>query len=92
VVVYITTGTNGDSVLYGYAFRDHWMWYNGFLMDDGYYVSFIIWKDYNCITWITHNDMVDGQSTFDAATTDLIKSAISNFASQVDKSDVWRTG
>jgi hypothetical protein len=68
------------------------MWYNGFLMDDGYYVTFIIWKDYNCIGWITHNDNVDFQSTFDGATTKLIKNAIANFASQVDKSDIWRTG
>jgi hypothetical protein len=93
VVGYISEGSNnGDSVLYGYAFRDHWMWYNGFLMDDGHYVSFIIWKDYNCITWTTHNDNAGVQSTFDAATTDLIKTAIGNFAPQVDKSDVWRTG
>jgi hypothetical protein len=60
VVGYISEGSNnGDSVLYGYAFRDHWMWYNGFLMDDGHYVSFVIWKDYNCIGWITFNDLVD---------------------------------
>jgi hypothetical protein len=92
VVVYLTALTNGDSVLYGYAFRDHWMWYNGFLMDDQHYVSFVIWKDYNCIGWITYDNLVDGPSTFDVTTTNLIKTAISNFAPQVDKTDVWRTG
>jgi hypothetical protein len=91
VVVYITDKTNADSVLYGYGFRDHWMWYNGFLMDDGYYVTFIIWKDYNCVGWITHNDNIDGQSTFDTATTALITSAITNFAPQVDPTDIWGT-
>jgi hypothetical protein len=56
------------------------MWYNGFLMDDGYYFTFIIWKDNNCITWTTYNHLVDSPSTFDAATTDLIKTAIDNFS------------
>jgi hypothetical protein len=55
VVVYNSDGISSDSVVYGYAFRDHWMWYNGFLMDDGALVAFIIWKDYNCVTWSTIN-------------------------------------
>jgi hypothetical protein len=89
VVIYITDKTNADSVLYGYAFRNHWMWYNGFLMDDGYYVTFIIWKDYNCVGWITHNDNIDGQSTFNSTTTALIQTAITNFAPQVNQDDIW---
>ena len=36
-----------DVVLYGYAFRDHWMWYNDYRVGDKIY-SFVIWKDYNC--------------------------------------------
>jgi hypothetical protein len=92
VVIKIITGGNADSVLYGYAFRDHWMWYNGLLVDDGQCVSFIIWKDYNCVGWITYNDNLDDPSTFDGATTNLIKSAITNFAPQVDTTDIWKTG
>jgi hypothetical protein len=55
VVVVLPDSTNSDSVVYGYAFRDHWMWINGFQMDDGTFVSFIIWKDYNCNGWATIN-------------------------------------
>lgn len=64
VIVYIaeTTTPNSDSVVYGYAFREHWMWFNGFRMDDGRYCSFIIWKDYNCDKWYTLNNNM-GTST-----------------------------
>jgi hypothetical protein len=55
VVVIYEDATSSDTVVYGYAFRDHWMWYNGFVMDDGNYVSFIIWKDYNCDGWASIN-------------------------------------
>jgi len=34
-----------DGVVDGYAFRDHWLWYND---NDISHLSFIIWKDYNC--------------------------------------------
>jgi hypothetical protein len=94
VVVYITDGTNSDSVLYGYAFRDHWMWYNGFLMNDGYYVSFIIWKDYNCNGWasINHNTLTmqvyQGVNTFPTATNGLVYQFLTNFGVNREE-DPW---
>ncbi len=42
---------NHDSVVYGYAFNGRWFWFNGFRLTDGMYMSFIIWKDFNCVTW-----------------------------------------
>lgn len=47
------TGSGGgynDVILCGYAFRNHWMWYNGYtepLIAEQTF-SFVIWKDYNC--------------------------------------------
>ena len=42
-----------DVVLYGYAFRSRWMWFNGYINPqiEGKSFSFVIWKDYNCHTW-----------------------------------------
>lgn len=34
-----------DGIVYGYAFNDHWLWYNNYLNTS---ISIIIWKDYNC--------------------------------------------
>ena len=36
-------------VLYGYAFRSHWAWYNPYRDTD---CVFVVWKDYNCETWV----------------------------------------
>lgn len=52
VVVY-SFSSNVDAVLYGYAFRGHWMWFNGLPnpVNSGLFMSYIIWKDFNCIEW-----------------------------------------
>lgn len=43
----IHTTTADDTILYGYAFRNHWMWFNNYrLIADG--IDFVVWKDYNC--------------------------------------------
>jgi hypothetical protein len=43
-----------------YAFRDHWMWFNGYSYI-GRIFSFVIWKDYNCVAWITvGNSVING--------------------------------
>lgn len=56
----ITINQTGDfrNVVYGYAFNNHWLWYNKYLVVQNpqsptsyIYFSFIIWKDYNCDTW-----------------------------------------
>jgi hypothetical protein len=96
VVVYITDGTNSDSVVYGYAFRDHWMWYNGFLMNDGYYVSFIIWKDYNCIisSTIDSNSLASNlANSFDVTTQNAIYSGVAAYSVSASSNylDIWST-
>jgi hypothetical protein len=98
VVAYIADKSNSDSVVYGYAFRDHWMWYNGFLMDDGYYVSFIIWKDYNCKGWtsinfntISNMGLNAGANTFPPATHDLVYQFLSTF-DYPNYYNVWGAG
>lgn len=42
--------SKSDSVVYGYAFRDHWIWFNNYNDSS---ISYIIWKDYNCYGWQT---------------------------------------
>ena len=46
-----------DTVVYGYAFREHWLWKNNvqfpgvspaFTYPTGKNIGLIIWKDYNC--------------------------------------------
>ncbi len=46
-IVTIEQLTPSDSILYGYAFRRHWMWYNDYQVSTKS-INFIIWKDYNC--------------------------------------------
>lgn len=51
VVVKIANADSyNDVVLYGYAFKNHWMWHNGWTSSQisGQTFSFVIWKDYNC--------------------------------------------
>lgn len=56
-VVAVANNGHADAVLYGYAFRDHWLWYNGYLLSGGVYtMSFLIWKDYNCLKWMNLGD------------------------------------
>jgi hypothetical protein len=46
-VVVADTIASSEVVLYGYAFNDHWFWYNGYVSAD-YVFGFVIWKDYKC--------------------------------------------
>jgi hypothetical protein len=46
-----------DAIVVAYAFRDHWMWYNGYNYI-GRTFSFVIWKDYSCVTWNTVDNSV----------------------------------
>lgn len=49
-VVLVTEKLGFDAILYGYAFRNQWMWYNG--VPNTYLssrtITLIVWKDYNC--------------------------------------------
>lgn len=57
-VCYTYGSYSPDAVVYGYAFRDHWYWMNGIIMNDGKHASIILWKDYNCLTtnWRSYSD------------------------------------
>ena len=51
VVVFVGP-TGYDAILYGYAFNNHWMWYNGVPSKNvNDLVTLIVWKDYNCKDW-----------------------------------------
>ena len=50
-------------VLYGYAFRNHWAWYNHY--KDGIY-SFIVWKDYHCGMRMSFDSSLDLPRSHDA--------------------------
>lgn len=55
MMVYYSAVPYNDVVVYGYAFNNHWMWFNGY-QDASIarkYFSFVIWKDYNCQGWKT---------------------------------------
>jgi hypothetical protein len=64
VINYLYGGDNMDTVLYGYAFNGHWFWYNGYVMNDGYFVTFLIWKDYNCVGYLTYNTNIDSGASY----------------------------
>jgi hypothetical protein len=98
-VAYVAGSFNGffgDTVVYGYAYKTHWMWFNGYLMDDGNSVGFIIWKDYNCDTWTTVNSNTLNGNTF-TSYTGAEQLAFSNGLNQYPSSstppqysDIWK--
>lgn len=49
-VIYMDKSNNLENimVLYGYAFKNHWMWLSNFVESH----SVVLWKDYNCDTWV----------------------------------------
>lgn len=57
-VFVVVQDASSDTVIYGYAFRDHWLWRNNVIFGDlstgpftyptGKNIGLIIWKDYNC--------------------------------------------
>lgn len=76
-----------NSVLYGYAYKEHWIWINGVTIpgDTTNSLTYIIWKDYNCQTWSTVANLVSQGSTF---TSDQ-NSALTGFNFASVGSDVW---
>lgn len=56
-----------DAIVYGYAFNNHWMWYNGISLPDSgtsKTASLMVWKDYNCQNWKVIGRDETGSSTF----------------------------
>lgn len=50
VLILRYTNTAEDAVVYGYAFNNHWIWLNNYKDTK---VNYVIWKDYNCHTWVS---------------------------------------
>lgn len=50
VVVYKLLDSTNDAIVFGYAFNKHWLWFNNYLSSN---ISYIIWKDYNCFSWVS---------------------------------------
>jgi hypothetical protein len=80
-----------DAVVVGYAFRDHWMWFNGYSYQ-GRTFSFIIWKDYNCVTWFSVGDSaINGSPSTDQIDMIVLMAITAlNTASLFD--DIWGFG
>jgi hypothetical protein len=78
-------------VVVAYAFRDHWMWFNGYSYL-GRTFSFIIWKDYNCVTWnAVDNSVISGSSSGNAFGTTML-AAYRNIALVNPYIDIWTFG
>jgi hypothetical protein len=91
VIVYYGDGFNYDAVLYGYAFNGHWFWSNGFQLSDNKYISFVIWKDYNCVTWVTIDPAATGykaSSYITADTTAIITKVQAGYQTR-NIAEVW---
>lgn len=70
------------------------MWINGYMTKDSHAVSFIIWKDYNCITWVTHNKNTEDGTPFSYTNVDAIdniSAVISRLYNTVDYNDIWKS-
>ena len=74
-VFMMVTLSEYDAVVYGYAFKNQWMWYNGVPNPDlgtNFIGTIIVWKDYNCQDWKSISDY--GSSSFDSIQKNYIKS------------------
>ena len=49
-------------MVFGYAFRFHWMWHNDYR---GF--SIIVYKDYNCEEWRTYDSLTSPSSDNNAS-------------------------
>ena len=88
IMIYFYDGNNYDSVLYGYGFRGHWFWLNGWQTSAGKYVTFIIWKDYNCVKWSSYN-AVSGGSSYSLSIASSIRNNVTAGVAKMPLSDIW---
>lgn len=89
-------GEDSDTVVYGYAYRKHWLWINGIKMNDNYHVGIVIWKDYNCnpANWQTFNANLRRYTTEGSYSTEIQSSILTSLyriKSQADYADIWGT-
>jgi hypothetical protein len=82
---------NLDAIVVGYAFRDHWMWFNGYSYL-GRTFNFIIWKDYNCVAWITAGDSAIFAYPAMYPIDILVTNAINQMTVNSPYDDIWGFG
>lgn len=89
-VIVVQNVPGKDTILYGYAFRNQWMWYNGVPLPgyDMYRITFIVWKDYNCKDWKT---LVNIASGFTAQQLQTIEDEIAKITEAQLNNDIWGT-
>lgn len=84
-----------DIILYGYGFNDHWMWDNSYKLNEGYSVSFIIWKDYNCIKWVSFSQNgispSSVQKSYSEDIAGIIMQIIFNPGQDLHMNEVWKS-
>lgn len=95
VVVKIATLASAvnDVVLYGYAYKGHWLWYNGWTDSSlpSQQFSFVIWKDYNCKAWKSLGEGADTATGFSSLQQQKMTTLISSvFTTAKLYSDVWK--
>ena len=89
-VVLALTSKLYDVILYGYAFRNQWMWFKGVPNDylpTARIVSLIVWKDYNCQAWKTISDY--STSSFTPTQKAFIKSEAERLTQTQLENDIW---
>ena len=65
-VVIVKSLVTFDTILYGYAFNNHWMWINGIAIPNsmgGDTVTYLIWKDYNSQNWASLTNLTIAATT-----------------------------
>lgn len=88
VLVYQVDPTeNLDSVVYGFAYWGHWLWYNGYQSPIGGYISCICWKDWNCNGWKTID--ASGGFTFTVSEALTVRNAIEAKQLTSHYDDIW---
>lgn len=83
--------TQYDSILYGYAFRYQWMWYNGiptYMLTEPDAVTLIVWKDYNCKGW---NYIAQDPTGFDTSQVSDITDVAGTLRYYGVSTDIWGT-
>lgn len=80
-----------DTILYGYAFRNHWMWINGIpIPSSTSTLAYVIWKDYNCQRWATISDIRGKTTTFTSSQQQLLSTKVSELLTYTSIQDNWK--
>lgn len=80
------SSSNSDSIVYGYAYKNHWLWYNNFV-NGADNLAFVLWKDYNCKVWQAVGDSVTGTGFTSLQTTQIANVIPTVFKANTE--DIW---